>query len=116
MNSMATYIKDLIELPDQVRRGDFVLRLTEGVTKPEETLDTYVVTPQLVRCFDDALGMIRAGIEGRTSKAAYLHGSFGSGKSHFMAALYLLLQHNPAVRSVAELAPVVDRHNAWIQG
>jgi hypothetical protein len=33
-----------------------------------------------------------------------------------MAALYLLLQHNPAVRSVAELAPVVDRHNAWIQG
>ena len=31
------------------------------------------------------LGMIRAGIEGRTSKAAYLHGSFGSGKSHFMA-------------------------------
>ena len=37
---MATYIKDLIELPDQVRRGDFVLRLTEGVTKPEETLDT----------------------------------------------------------------------------
>jgi hypothetical protein len=113
---MATYIKDLIELPDQVRRGDFVLRLTEGVTKPEETLDTYVVTPQLVRCFDDALGMIRAGIEGRTSKAAYLHGSFGSGKSHFMAALYLLLQHNPAVRSVAELAPVVDRHNAWIQG
>lgn len=113
---MATYIKDLIELPDQVRRGDFVLRLTEGVTKPEETLDTYVVTPQLVRCFDDALGMIRAGIEGRTSKAAYLHGSFGSGKSHFMAALYLLLQHNPAVRSVAELAPVVDRHNVWIQG
>jgi hypothetical protein len=113
---MATYIKDLIELPDQVRRGDFVLRLTEGVTKPEETLNTYVVTPQLVRCFDDALGMIRAGIEGRTSKAAYLHGSFGSGKSHFMAALYLLLQHNPAVRSVAELAPVVDRHNAWIQG
>src|ERR1039458_7038861 len=102
---MATYIKDLIELPDQVRRGDFVLRLTEGVTKPEETLDTYVVTPQLVRCFDDALGMIRAGIEGRTSKAAYLHGSFGSGKSHFMAVLHLILSGNAKARSIPELSP-----------
>ena len=113
---MATYIKDLIELPDQVRRGDFVLRLTEGVTKPQETVDTYVVTPQLVRSFDDALGLIRSAIEGCTSKAAYLHGSFGSGKSHFMAILYLLLHHNAAVRSVSELAPVIEKHNAWIQG
>src|ERR1700687_3719764 len=105
---MPTFIKDLIDLPDQVRRGDFVLRLTEGVTKPEETVASYVVTPQLVHSFDDALGLIRSGIEGRTSKAAYLHGSFGSGKSHFMAVLYLLLQHNSAVRSVAEIALVVE--------
>jgi hypothetical protein len=113
---MTTYIKDLIELPDQVRRGDFVLRLTEGVTKPQETVETYVVTPQLVRSFDDALGLIRSAVEGSTSKAAYLHGSFGSGKSHFMAILYLLLHHNAAVRSVSELAPVIEKHNAWIQG
>src|SRR5579859_7538629 len=98
---MPTYIKDLIELPDKVRRGDFVLRLTEGVTRPDDTVATYVVTPQLVRSFDDALGLIRSGIEGRTSKAAYLQGSFGSGKSHFMAILYLLLQHNPSVRSIS---------------
>jgi len=26
---METYIKDLIHLPEQVNRGDFVLRLTE---------------------------------------------------------------------------------------
>src|SRR5215469_12502142 len=113
---MATYIKDLLSLPDQVRRGDFVLRLTEGVTRPEETLETYVVTPQLVRCFDDARGMIRSGIEGHTSKAAYLHGSFGSGKSHFMAVLYLLLRHNVAARSVSEFASVVAKHDGWMQG
>jgi hypothetical protein len=113
---MATYIKDLLNLPDQVRRGDFVLRLTEGVTRPEETLDSYVVTPQLVRCYDDALGMIRSGAEGNTSKAAYLHGSFGSGKSHFMAVLYLLLQRSLAARSIPELGPVVAKHDAWMQG
>ena len=27
--------------------------------------------------------------------ATYLHGSFGSGKSHFMAVLHQLLQHHP---------------------
>jgi predicted ATPase len=40
-------------------------------------------------------------VEAANSKACYLHGSFGSGKSHFMAVLHLLLQHNPAVRSIA---------------
>lgn len=69
---LTTYIKDLIELPDHVRKSDFVLRLTEGITKPDETVATYVVTPQLVRSFDDALGLIRSALEGRTSKAARL--------------------------------------------
>jgi len=30
-------IKDLINLPEQVNRGDFVLRLTEGVAHPDAT-------------------------------------------------------------------------------
>jgi len=56
-------------------------------------------TPQLVKCFDEAMGLIRAGVEGHTSEAAYLHRSFGSSESHFMAILYLLLQRNLAARS-----------------
>ena len=43
-------------------------------------------------------------MQGRTSKATYLHGSFGSGKSHFMAVLHLILQGNPAARAIPELA------------
>ncbi|HEX7316680.1 MAG TPA: hypothetical protein VF297_22450 [Pyrinomonadaceae bacterium] len=113
---MTTYIRDLIELPDRVRRGDFVLRLTEGVTRPEDTVNNYVVTPQLVSAFDEALGLIRSAVESRSSKASYLHGSFGSGKSHFMAILHLLLQNNSHARSIPELAEVVARHNAWTQG
>jgi hypothetical protein len=113
---MTTYIRDLIELPDRVRRGDFVLRLSEGVTKPEETIDNYVVTPQLVDSFDEALGLIRSAIESNSSKGSYLHGSFGSGKSHFMAVLHLLLQNNPRARSIPELATVVARHNSWTTG
>ncbi len=45
---MDRLISDIIELPERVRKGDFVLNLSKGVTEPEKTLDQYVVTPQLV--------------------------------------------------------------------
>ena len=107
-------IADILDLPERVRKGDFVLNLSKGVTEPEKTLEQYVVTPQLVACFDDALGFIRSAVEASNSKACYLHGSFGSGKSHFMAVLHLLLQHNSAVRSIPELAKVCDNHQ-WVE-
>jgi hypothetical protein len=77
-----TFIKDLIEIPDHVEKGSFVLRLAEGVTRPEETLREYVVTPELKACFDDALSFIKGALQTRTSRANCLHSGFGSGKSH----------------------------------
>src|ERR1700756_2883229 len=102
------YIKDLIKIPEHVGKGDFVLRLAEGVTDPEGTVKQYEVTPQLVKCFDQALKLIKSAIEASSSKAAYLHGSFGSGKSHFMAILHLILQGNSYARSIPELATVIS--------
>jgi hypothetical protein len=110
------YIKDVIELPERVQRGDFVLRLSEGVVKPKETIESYVVTPQLVKCFGEALALIRSAVDSRSSKASYLHGSFGSGKSHFMAILHLVLLGNSDARSIPELAPVISRHSDWTEG
>jgi Family of unknown function (DUF6079) len=113
---MATLIKDLIDIPETIQRGDFVLRLAEGVNRAEETLRDYVVTPELRACFDNALSFIHSALQSQTSKASYLHGSFGSGKSHFMAVLHLILQGNAAARSIPELAAVISKHNAWTQG
>src|SRR5437899_6041306 len=113
---MTTFIKDLIDIPEHVQRGDFVLRLSEGVNRAGETLRDYVVTPELQACFDNALTFLSSAVHSRTSKASYLHGSFGSGKSHFMAVLHLILQGNPAARSIPELAPVIQKHNDWIAG
>jgi hypothetical protein len=107
-------ISDILDLPERVRKGDFVLSLSKGVTEPDKTLDQYVVTPQLADCFDDALGFIRSAVDAMNSKACYLHGSFGSGKSHFMAVLHLLLQHVPAVRNIPELARVCAKHT-WVE-
>jgi hypothetical protein len=110
-----TLIRDIFDIPTQVHQGDFVLHLSEGVQRPAETLRTYVVTPQLAICFDQALQLIRSALESNSSKGAYLHGSFGSGKSHFMAVLTLLLQGNPDARSIPELAPVIAKHNTWTE-
>lgn len=111
-----TLIRDLIPIPERVHQGDFVLKLSEGVTHADATLRDYVVTPQLVSCFDNALGFVRQAVESGSSKAAYLHGSFGSGKSHFMAVLNLLLAGNTQARSITELADVVARHGGWTEG
>jgi hypothetical protein len=108
-------IGELIDLPPQVFPGDFVLKLSEGVTRPDETLKQYVVTSQLADCFDQALTFIRSALDTDTSKAAYLHGSFGAGKSHFMAVLLLLLENYPGARAIPELAPVLVKH-PWTEG
>jgi hypothetical protein len=65
---------------------------------------------------DEALTFIKGGLDTGKSRGAYLHGSFGSGKSHFMGVLNLLLQGNLAARSIPELAGVVTRHDAWLAG
>ncbi|MBN8431455.1 hypothetical protein JF535_11385 [Microbulbifer salipaludis] len=114
-----TLIKDLIEIPEKVQRGDFVLNLSSGLADESinQTLSQYVVTPQLQKSFDDALSFIKSTVVGTQNrqKGAYLHGSFGSGKSHFMAVLNLLLQGNAQARAINELAPAVAKHDEWLQ-
>jgi hypothetical protein len=117
-NAQRPLLRDLIDIPERVHQGDFVLKLSEGVSDAhaDETVRNYVVTDQLRRSFDEALGFIQRSVDGNKSAACYLHGSFGSGKSHFMAVLNLLLAGNARARAITELAPVVDRHNGWMQG
>jgi len=48
-------LKGLIDIPERVHKGDFVLRLSDGVQDPKATLRDYVVTEQLASCFDRAM-------------------------------------------------------------
>ena len=104
-----TTIGDIFTIPEAVHQGDFVLRLTEGLQadKRRQTLQQYVVTPQLVQSFKQALSLIGSAVNGNSSKGAYLHGSFGSGKSHFMAVLDMILEGDADARAIPELAAVV---------
>ena len=51
-------LRDIFDLPEHVGAGDFVLKLTDGLNVPAETVRQYVVTPQLLKCFDQALSLI----------------------------------------------------------
>ncbi|WP_433151966.1 phage resistance protein [Actinomadura nitritigenes] len=112
---MTKLLRDLIDIPERVHSGDLVLKLTAGIAD-HHTVTEYVVTPQLAESFDRALGIVQSAVETGTSHAAYIDGSFGSGKSHFMAMLHALVKHDPDARSKELLRPVVDKHDDWLTG
>ena len=59
MTTAMTTISDIFTIQDAVHQGDFVLRLTEGLQagKRRQTLQQYVVTPQLVQSFRQSLAL-----------------------------------------------------------
>lgn len=101
------YLRDVLTIPERVDAADFVLQLQSGVAAAGRTLDEYVVTSALAESFDRALSLVERTIAGGQSKGAFIHGSFGSGKSHFMAVLHLLLTGNPDARALPGLQEVV---------
>ncbi|MER5891788.1 phage resistance protein [Streptomyces sp. NPDC001876] len=113
----APLLRDVIDIKTSISTSDFVLKLAEAVTEEgaARALRDYVVTERLLENFDEALGLIKAALDGHTSKAAYLHGSFGSGKSHFMAVLHSLLRGDTAARSMKGFDPVLGKHE-WLGG
>jgi hypothetical protein len=106
---------DLVAIPDTVHDGDFVLNLAKGV-QGRSTITDYVVTEPLAANFDRALDLIKSALETGASRAAYLNGSFDSGKSHFMAVLHAILKGDPDARGKKGLADVVAKHDKWLQG
>lgn len=63
----------------------------------------YAITPAIVNSFRHALSIVDSALSTGRSQAAYLHRSFGSGKSHFMAILDLLLANQSAPWKRGEL-------------
>ncbi|MCP4654008.1 MAG: hypothetical protein GY856_01180 [bacterium] len=107
-------VRDLFDVPETVRKGDFVLKLTEGVERAQQTVAEYVVTPALVDAFRRAMQLVGSAVRDGRSQMAYLHGSFGSGKSHFMAILTLAFEGHEAAVGIPELHPVLA-DNEWLK-
>ena len=76
-------IGDLIEVPP-VRT---VIRLEEGRTGSAEIARSFVFTPEVA----SHLAVIADALASGRGQGYFLQGDFGSGKSHFLAALYAWL-------------------------
>ena len=108
-----TTIADAFELPrpEDIRAMGFVIKLRELEPGSDEVVQLardYVITPavekELPRIFDDMKQVFDRGEEyGR-----FIHGSFGSGKSHFMTMLSLLVEGSQPVWS--KFRPLLNAH------
>jgi len=98
---MSILLRDVIAISERTGSEDYVLKLTDSTDDDHitRTLDDYVLTDSLEENFEAAFALVSDALAEKESRAAYLTGSFGSGKSHFMAVLYALLGNHPAART-----------------
>lgn len=115
MSSSDLFLRDVLDIPDSVHAGSFKVELSGGFEDTRSRVEEYVVTDQLKDAFGKALSLVRASVRSGSSNAAYLHGSFGSGKSHFMTVLHAVLNNDPAARSKRRLQEVVADHDDWMR-
>ena len=76
-------IGDLVEIPPVKT----VIRLEEGRTESDEIASSFVFTPEVFSHFT----VISDSLLGCRGQGYFLQGDFGSGKSHFLAAVYTWL-------------------------
>ncbi|WP_309129914.1 DUF6079 family protein, partial [Microbacterium sp.] len=100
-------LRDLIDLPQRVEAADFVIKLDEGVARHEQTIRDYVVTEAIAEAIAQGLDLVAGSLSRQSSRGAFLDGSFGSGKSHYMAVLHLLLSGLIPARQIPGLEAVV---------
>jgi len=111
------FLRDVLDIPapDDVHAGDFKVELSGGFNETAARVDEYVVTDQLRTAFQQALSLVRAAVRDNVSHAAYLHGSFGSGKSHFMTVLHAVLNRHPATLAKPRLREIIADHDSWLR-
>ncbi|CAG7628126.1 PglY protein [Actinacidiphila bryophytorum] len=115
MPTSELFLRDVIDIKEDVHAGDFKVELSGGFTETDQRVAEYVVTDQLRNAFKSALALVGAAVRTGTSHAAYLHGSFGAGKSHFLTVLHAVLQNHPAARAKPRLQEVIAEHDDWLR-
>ena len=110
-----TGLRDILDLPETVTKGSFVIKLAEAVHRPEALLATYAVTPNVHAVLDKGLAFIGTALAEKRNVATFVHGSFGSGKSHYMAVLSLLAGDDPRPWQEPALHDLRARH-PWVGG
>ncbi len=83
----------------------------------QDNMQEYVITPTVGAALTRLVDRIIAScIRQEAGQGHYLHGSFGSGKSHFMSVLGLILENNPVVwqKEHPVIRSIQQAHQAWL--
>jgi len=108
-----TTINEAFDLrrPEDIRAMGFVVRLREsdpGLDKVKKLVDDYVITPAVEKELPRILDGMKQAFDRGEEYVRSIHGSFGSGKSHFMTMLSLLLEG--ARRAWKKSRPLFNAH------
>ncbi|MFB4309354.1 hypothetical protein [Actinomadura sp. GTD37] len=49
------YLRDVLEIPEEILAGDYKVELTGGFDEAEQRIEEHVVTPSLARAFRESL-------------------------------------------------------------
>ena len=96
-------ISDLIEVPEI--RTVIQLKDLKEATLRRMILDSFVVTSEALK----SLELILASFSGREGRGVFLKGHFGSGKSHFLSILSLLLRLPESWKALLSQEPSLER-------
>jgi hypothetical protein len=98
-----TTLDDAFVIPraEDLSALDFVIRLDAAGREGnvQRLVDDYVVTPAVANALPALFSHMKAAVERGESYGHILHGGFGSGKSHLMSMISLLLERSPAAWS-----------------
>ena len=117
---MTTTITDIFDLPkaEDITALGFVIRLEDGsAEKKRQLVADYVLTPAVREALPTVFGKM-ADIQARGEDLGrFIHGSFGSGKSHFMGFVGLLLEDDAVAWSKpdADLQLLEKKHRGWVK-
>lgn len=114
MTDLSLLLRDAIDIPLAVHDDDFVLQIHRAQEAAAQTLASYVVTDSIAESFEKGLTLVEAALSSGSSKGAFIHGSFGSGKSHYMAVMDLLLSGNAQAKALPRLQAQIAKHEALL--
>jgi hypothetical protein len=91
-------IRHVLDLPDEVPECVVNIRQFDDPDVLAENVQDYVITPRVAQELEDFVRRLHRSVEWHEGgRGHFVHGSFGSGKSHFMATLGLILENHPAI-------------------
>lgn len=117
---MTATITNAFDLPraEDITALGFVIRLEDGSEeKKRQLVADYVLTPAVRAALPTVLGKM-ADVQARgEDHGRFVHGSFGSGKSHFMGFVGLLLEDDPVAwaKDDPDVRALETRHRGWIR-